>query len=360
MVRLPAVLTAPEAGEVIESHSGATPIATDAGWLFVYEGRADDVELVVMEDRFPPVGPMVRTSGGDVWHVEVECPADALVEYKFGVTREGRRRLLLDPRNPNRARDPFGSNSVAAGPEYRAPGWLGSLHERGEFVPVRVESDPWNRAREHMLYFPPGHDGAGPAPLLILHDGMDYVEYAGLERCVSALTSGGRIPSPIILLHSPGQRHTEYSDNPRHVAHVIDELLPMLRREHEIDRVIAGGASLGGIASVSMAHRRPGSIDGLMLQSASMVRALGGPFHRGRVLAPASRLTAEILAARTAPAPRIAMSCGTFDGLVEDHRTLVPELEQVVPEFSYEEINAGHHWACWRDRLEPDLIGVLT
>lgn len=343
----------------IEGHGLARPIVSGESWTFVYDGTADAVEILFMEDRFPPGGQMHRLEGSDIWYFEVSAPADSMIEYKFAVTREGTRRMIADPSNPAAARDPFGSNSVATGPNYIAPSWIDFSGSDCEIVDVEIESEVWGRARRHQLMYPPGYSAGSPIPLLILHDGPDYVDYADLARCISSLSRRELIRPPLIFLHQPGQRHTAYADNPRHVSHIFDEVIPNIGTEHSVDGVFAGGASLGGVASLSLAHRRPGETDGLMLQSGSFIRQLGGKYQRARVLAPAIRLRDEVLENPVGLPERVAVSCGTFDGLVEENRDFVPRLAENVSFLSYGEINAGHHWLCWRDRLEPDLIALF-
>lgn len=335
------------------------PIVVDDSWTFVYAGSAESVEVVFMEDRFPPGGPMQQIEGTDIWHFQVSAPPDSMIEYKFAVTRDGTRRLVADPSNPVEARDPFGANSLATGPAYVPPAWLTWESDDCHAVEVDVESAVWGRSRRHQLLYPPGYEPGSSRPLLILHDGQDYVDYAGLGKCITYLHSNHLIRAPLIFLHQPGQRHTAYADNGRHISHVLDEVVPRIRVDHQIEGVFAGGASLGGVASLSLAHRRRGEIDGLMLQSGSLIRELGGRYQRGKVLAPAVRLRDEVVSDPSGLPDRIAISCGTFDGLVEENRDLVPRLEGHIAELSYREINAGHHWLCWRDLLQPDLVALF-
>lgn len=357
---LRAVLTATEAASLLATQPVTSPVPTESGWIFFYRGAADGVELAIMEDRFTSGGAMARTDESELWFSQVDAPADALVEYRLAVTRHGRTRHIMDPANPSKARDPFGTNSVAYGHAYRAPSWIDQEAEEGTIEDFDVSGAAWQRTRRHVLYMPPGYDSEIPSPLMILHDGPEYLDYTSFGKCLSLLVASGRIRPPLVLLHDPAQRHTEYADNPRHVSHVIDEVIPALRTNHNIDRVVAGGASLGGVGSISLAYRRPGEVDALMLQSGSFVEGLGGRYNRGRVLAPAARLTREILANPATLPDRMVMSCGTFDGLVEDNRRFASALAEDVPQLIYGESNAGHHWLCWRDRLEADLVAALA
>jgi enterochelin esterase-like enzyme len=337
-----------------------TPLATPSGVAFVYQGVAEDVEVVVMEDRFPEVGPMEQIPGSKTWFAETPLHADGSIEYKLAITNNGKRRLILDPANPDRSSAPFGSNSVASGHGYQPPAWLGEAQsEPGTIRQLPIESKVWGQTKHHQLLLPAGFTGEHPMPLLVLHDGPEYVEYAGFQRCFDWLVGNGRIPPMLVLLHRPHVRNAEYVGNPIHSSHLIEEVLPEIRSICDVGPVYAGGASLGAVASLTLSFEYPGAVSGLMLQSGSFVRKLGGPFHRGPVLKPVVEILPRILEQPELLPDRLVFSCGTYDGLVEDHRQLIPELSDRLPGVSYQELNAGHHWRCWRDALESDLLTLL-
>ena len=336
-----------------------TPLVTDDVLTFVYEGKAADVEVVVMEDRFSRVDSMSQVPDQDIWFADVPLDADGSIEYRLAVLSDESRRLILDPRNPKRSSGPLGVNSVASGPRYVPPPWLGAASESGSLQSLGARSKLWGRYKTHLLYIPPGFDRVVRYPLLIVHDGPEFAEFAGLKECLDVLISSGDLPPMLALLHAPHDRNQEYVDNPTHIRHLVEEVLPRVYSTYQIGPVFAMGASLGAVASLSVAYRRPGTIDGLLLQSGSFVTALGGRFKRGPILRPVTRFVPEILSDSESLPGQIVMSCGTYDGLVEDHRRLVPQLRDRIPGVRYEEINAGHHWRCWRDRLRPDLMALL-
>ncbi len=341
----------------IALREGPTP--GQDGVVVAFQGTADSVELQIMEDRFPSVEPLIEDGG--VWFGKIPVDRDGSVEYRLAITTGDRRRTIIDPTNPVVARNPFGRNSVATGPSYEAPLWLEtSIDEPGTLENTTIASRVWERDREHLLYLPPAFEPGESTRLLIMHDGPEYVEYAGLAHCLDVLIATGGLPPMIVLLHQPGRRNQEYAGSERHLIHVFDEILPELIARYRIGSIAAGGASLGGVASLSLAVHRPEVIDGLLLQSASMVTSLGGPFQRGPVFKPFIPLIEEILSDPSQLPPNVVMSCGTYDGLVEDHRRHLPVLQAGIPDLGYEEINAGHHWRCWRDRLAPDLTAAFS
>lgn len=345
--------------ELVAAGRDRTPLQTDHGVTFVHLGNADSVEVVVMEDRYPKIGAMRQVDKRDVWFVETLLDSDGSIEYKLAITRHGKRRLVLDPANPVQSKAPFGSNSVASGISYQPPSWLTEPSPPGAIRSFPVPSRVWDRVANHQLFLPAGFSKHERLPLLILHDGPEYIRYADLKLCLDVMIAGGQIPPLLVLLHEPHARNDEYVDNPLHLEHLFDEVLPRLRSEYQIGAIYAGGASLGAVASLTAAYRNPGAIDGLLLQSGSFVSALGGPFKRGAVLEPVTQILPQILRNPDRLPSRLVLSCGTYDGLVEDHRTLVPRLVEMLPGTRYSEIHAGHHWRCWRDRLEPDLLSLF-
>lgn len=336
-----------------------TPLPNSHGVTLAYVGTADAVDVVVMEDRFPAVGRMRRVDDSDAWFVDIPLDADGSIEYKLAVTKQGKRRLILDPKNPDHTSAPFGPNSVAAGISYSEPQWLDEQTPHGTVHPFPVQSKVWGRPKSHKVYIPNGHDDGSALPLLIMHDGPEYMEYAGLSRCLDFLIAGGHIPPLIVLLHQPHARNAEYVDNPLHFEHLFEEALPLLAEIHPFNALYAGGASLGGVAALLASFHNPDVFAGLVLQSGSFVFELGGPFKRGSVLRPVTQILPKVLQHHDKLPNQLVFSCGTYDGLVEDHRILIPQLQAVHPGTKYAEINAGHHWRCWRDRLEYDLLALF-
>ncbi|RPI25198.1 MAG: hypothetical protein EHM57_01845, partial [Actinobacteria bacterium] len=172
--------------------------------------------------------------------------------------------------------------------------------------------------------------------------------------------SSGEIPPAIAVLLEPADRLAEYADDPEHTAHLVDEVLPAVRRRFGVRRVAALGVSLGGVASLAAAVRRPGTIDVVVAQSGSFVTALGGRFRRGPVLGPVTRFMHWLLREQPPLPGRLALSCGTYDGLVEDTRAFVDHLATLPVDLRYAESDAGHHWHCWRDHLASDLGHALA
>lgn len=347
-----------ELADVIK-RAGGSPLQDERTTTFLYVGDAQAVGLHHWMDIFPPLPAFTRHPGTDLWTLSVELPAQSRIEYKLSVKGPERRRLLLDHLNPRRARDPFGTNSVVTGPGYARPEWSrpDPSAPAGTLDYFDVGSDAFGDTRRVGLYIP-ASGPEGPFPLLIAHDGSEYVEYAALRTVLDNLIAMAVIPPVACVLSDPHDRTPEYTADDRHARHLVDEVIPAVEDRLAVDRrrIIALGASLGGVAALHAAWCNPGVFSGLVLQSGSFVTALGGPHRRGPVFEPVVAFMSEFQA-RPGPLPeRIHLSCGRFDGLIADNRIFARRLELLGAHVAFEEAPDGHNWENWRDRLRAGLV----
>jgi len=116
------------------------------------------------------------------------------------------------------------------------------------------------------------------------------------------------------------------------------------------------GASFGAVAAFSTAVRYPGFYGKLLLQSGSFAFTdIGDRNHRGPVFDPVVRFMNGF---RGAPAPvseRIYLSCGAYESLIYENRSIVPVLEATGMDIRFREARDGHNWENWRDRLREGL-----
>jgi enterochelin esterase family protein len=339
--------------------ASTTPLVEGRGATFVHLGEAETVHVRHFMARFPSMPPMRPVAPG-LHAVTVALPPGARVEYKLAVTAHGRTTEHLDPHNPCRATDPFGANSVAFGPGYVTPWWAAPSPARvGALRRGFVETEGFGQRRFLRWYHP--DVARGRLPLVVVHDGSDFIAHAGIVHVLDHLIDAGRIPPVIAALIDPGDRLTEYADDPRHAAYVADVVAAAVRR-HGADPDPAShvylGASLGAIAALSAAWRGD-PIGGLVLLSGSFVTALGGPMRRGEQFLPVIGFLERFAADPLRPAARIYQSCGAYEGLAPDHRAFVPVLRGTGAAVVSEEVPDGHHWHNWRDRLSAALTHTL-
>ena len=339
----------------------AFPLTEPAGVTFVYRGAADAVRLRHWVFGLPSAQDLRRVEGTDLWYLFLELPPGSRVEYKFEVVENGEGHWLNDPLNPWTANDPFGANSVCAAHGYERPDWSvpdpavkgGWIEER------RVESRAFGDTRTLKLYLPRRYRRTRRYPLLICHDGSDFLTYAALQAVLDNLIDRGEVEPLIVALSDPVDRMGEYRAGGAHSTHVAQEVLPYLQAELPLIEAPASrglmGASLGAIASLSTAWRYPGVFGNLLMQSGSFAFSDIGPHRRDPVFDPVVDFMNAYRAEPGLPASRAYVSCGVYESLIYENRSMVPLFQRQGLDVRYEEARDGHNWQNWRDRLRSSL-----
>ncbi|MFP5332209.1 MAG: alpha/beta hydrolase-fold protein [Acidimicrobiia bacterium] len=315
-----------------------------------WRGRADEVCLLSFMPRFPHRLRMVP--GADGWWVDLHLPEDARIEYRIEVRRGARTETTLDPSNPDVATNPFGANSILKGSKYVSTHRCEGEWRIEEF---RVPSAVFGGRRHHRL-LSPMKSPTTPLPLVLLHDGADYVDHARIPEVLASAMRDAVLPPLRVALLDPRQRNVEYAADPRHARHVVDEVLPRVRARVAVaGPVVIGGASLGAVAAWHTAQQSPGVFGGLVLQSGTFAFSP----HSEIPSAMASSIRRFLDDAVTAPAISdlaVGQTCGRFESLLDWNRTVAEHLGNTVRVHSYEERWAGHDWGAWADTF----VGALA
>lgn len=328
---------------------------------FVFRGEAEAVHLRCWISGLDTAQPLQRLIGTDLWAATIELPEGSRIEYKFEVARAGKSELILDPLNKVVAHDPFGANSVCQGYGYRRPAWtLHDPHVRtGTIENHALDSTVFGDTREVQVYLPARFRRNRRYPLLIVHDGVDYLRYADLRIVLDNLVQDLEIPPLIAALVQSADRLTEYAGNDRHADFIARDLLPFMQSQFplidEPDARGLMGASFGGVAALHTAWRNPSLFGNLLLQSGSFAFSDLGRHQRGPVFDPVVSFMNAFRENPGTPARKIYMSCGIYESLIYENRSLVPRLQAQGIEVVFEEARDAHNWENWRDRLRNGL-----
>lgn len=317
-----------------------------------WQGRADGVAVKSFMPRFPGHLPMQLSNGR--WWVDLHIPCDARIEYRLEIRRGNRYESTLDPDNPVIATNPFGENSVLRGSRYPAsPATAPTIEWKRR--PFRVPSPAFGGRRDHHLLSPAAVRDHVPLPLLVLHDGGDYADHAGVAELLGAAIHAGHLPAMRVALLEPRHRNVEYAADPRHASHVIDEVVPRLGAMVGINghRVVAG-ASLGAVASWHAAWSGPDAFSGLVLQSGTFAFSKHTELPH-EMATPIRAFLEESAADARLRAVRVGQTCGRYESLIDWNRTVADRLAARVAAHRYEERWTGHDWGAWSDTL----IGAL-
>ncbi len=364
-VRDPGALRGVASSQAALAAARRSPIVDAGGVTFVYHGAADAVNLRCWIHGLPASQPFERVGEDDLWVLRVELPESSRIEYKFEVVRDGQADWILDPLNPLQAADPFGANSVAQGHGYERPEWtLADAAARpGTVDQVALTSAALGDDRHVGVYVPARFRRSRRYPLLVVHDGYDYLRYASLRVVLDNLIHRLEIPPLIAALTQSPDRLVEYAGHEGHARFVAEELPTQLAHAFPLHASPATrglmGASFGAVASLHAAWRHPGAFGRLVLQSGSFAFSDIGHHRRTATFDPVAKFVNEFRRRPGRPAERMYLSCGIYESLIYENRSLVPLLRHHGIEVRYEEVRDGHNWENWRDRLQSALTWLF-
>jgi enterochelin esterase family protein len=349
----------PQIDEFLER--GVFPIVEGGEVTFVFHGRADQVNLRHFIFGLPSVQPFVRVEATDLWYLTLEIPARSRVEYKIERVVGADREWMMDPLNPHIARDPYGANSVCHGEGYEVPDWVARDDEarEGRLEQLAIDNPAIEGEGLVQVYLPARFRPSRRYPLLIVHDGADYVRYAALKTVLDNLIHRLEIAPMIVALTDSHNRLAEYAADPRHARFLGEQLVPALEQRYPLfptpDARALMGASFGGVASLYAAWSRPGFYGQLLLQSGSFAFSDIGQHGRGPLFDPVAKFVNELRERPGRPAERVFLSCGTYESLIYENRSMLPLLQSTGMEVRFVESRDGHNWENWRDRLREGL-----
>ena len=180
------------------------PLVEPGRVTFVYRGQAQAVHLRSWISGLDTAQPLVPLEASDLWALTMELPDKSRFEYKFEVEANGVKQLVLDDLNGVLAHDPFGANSVCQGYGYERPGW--TLHDptarSGSLDRLEIASRSFRDTREVQIYLPAQFRRNRTYPLLIVHDGLDYLRYADLKNVLDNLIHAGEV-APLVVFDDP-------------------------------------------------------------------------------------------------------------------------------------------------------------
>ena len=353
----------PPSAEAVEQFVAQNqfPLTEPGKVTFFYRGAADEVILRRWISGHSTAQPLQRINDTELWALTMDLPDDSRFEYKFEVISNGQRQLLLDEFNDVLAHDPFGANSVCQGHGYERPDWTFENPEsrKGTLENRVIQSQAFEGEREIQVYLPARYRSTRTYPLLIVHDGLDFLRFADLKAVLDNLIHRQEVPAMVVALTTSPDRLGEYTCNDRHAQFLAEDLLPYMESNFPLfgtptTRGVMG-ASLGAVASLHAAARYPDTFGRLLLQSGTFAFTDLGHHNKGPALDPVVAFINQYRAEPHRVAERIYMSCGVYESLIYENRTLLPVLQSQDMMVNYEEARDAHNWENWRDRLRSGM-----
>jgi enterochelin esterase-like enzyme len=326
-----------------------TPICEDSLAHVLYLGTAGSVAIAGDMTGWKPTLPLqlIPVLEAGLWHLQLKLPLDARVDYKFVIDISS---WQLDSLNPHTITGGFGPNSELAMPAYVQPpeiedhGWPACRIETHE----NFESPQLGNARTLEVVTPPDYDPAVPRPVLIVHDGLEYITLASLPNVLAYLARmRPDLELPICVCIPPVDRQAEYAGDQLEAfgRFIVETVVPFVEARYAAragdPRWWASmGASNGGNVSLYLAGAYPERFGGVIAMS---------PYVASR--------QHDLIAAAGGPAWRIYLNWGTYDlpQLIPGIESLLSLLREQGIAHRARAYHEGHSWGLWRATIDEGL-----
>src|SRR4029079_3083372 len=187
------------------------PIVEGDRCTFLWRGAADAMNLVHRIIGLPDRLPLRRVHGTDLWSVVLELPAGSRVNYQLEVRRGEYVESMNDPLNPKLSYSPVGTSSVCFASGYTTPDWTEYDPDArpGTLTDIVVPSRALRRDCPVTVYLPARFRRTVAYPLLVVHDGGDFLQYAAAKTVLDNLVHRLDVAELVVAFVRPGNRLVE-------------------------------------------------------------------------------------------------------------------------------------------------------
>lgn len=341
------------------------PIVEGRRCTFLFRGEADEVHVVQRIVGLPEKLPLRRLRGTDLWFLVLELPERSRINYQLETRRGDHYERINDPLNPHISYSPVGSSSVCFAQGYLTPDWTMPDPEArpGELAELTVASRALRRDCRVTVYLPARFRRTTSYPLLVVHDGGDFLQYAAAKVVLDNLIHRLDVADVVVAFVYPGDRLVEYANSAAHARFLTAELLPALEERLPLMGQRSGrcllGSSFGAVASLATAYRSPDTYGALALMSGSFVFTdIPSDHGGGPAFDPVVKFVNRYRERPRRVADRLFVSCGVYEPLIVPNRSMVPTFESAGMAVRFVETRDGHNWENWRDTLRDALSWI--
>ncbi len=279
---------------------------------------------------------MEQVPGTDFYIRKMCFPGDARIEYKYVLSGIH----ILDPLNPYTGEGGYGKNSALCMPKYvfEKVSLLRRKNYLSRIDTLHFKSRILKNERNIYIYRHPLAEAS--SPIIIFHDGNDYLKYGSAQIILDNLIAEKEIPALHAMFIDPVDRRKEYWMDDNYLKSVFREMIPQVRKNYKLDQksfIGMGGVSLGGLISLYALKNYSDRLDCVFSQS-------------GAIWVDSSRIITE-LESYTSMNTKIYFDYGTFESMDQVHNRLAELMDKKKIHFQMNIFNEGHNWANWRAHL---------
>jgi len=309
---------------------------------FIYNGAANSVAIAGDFNGWDPGDTkMTNMSGTSFFFKTITFELNARLDYKFVINNSN---WILDSENPNHISGGFGPNSELAMPEYIQP-WEINYNPSippGTQVRTIFSSLIMNRDYSVIVYLPPGYDSLSAVeyPTIYFHDGGDYLTLGSSKNVIDNLVDSNKIEKVIAVFVTPTNRNEEYAGAKRHqfaeffAAELVPHIDSNYNTSHYPSRRLVLGDSFGGNISGLISYKYPEVFGNCGLHSAAFW--------------PNDNEVYNLIVNGEKKEINYSVTWGTYEGLDDDMRNFLDQVEAKEYKIDWLELPEGHSWGQWR------------
>ncbi|MFN8577551.1 MAG: alpha/beta hydrolase-fold protein [Candidatus Sericytochromatia bacterium] len=331
------------------SHKNISPFIDGNKATFLYWGKPKHKIDLVSELSFWSANrntAFKKVVGEDLYHLTIDLPDDARLEYKIVVDGN----WLFDPLNPLKCDNGIGSQNsylvmdkyIKVNEIYPREGISKGTIKEFEHIGKAIEG-----RRMVYVYLPPDYeqDSDVKYPSIYVHDGGDYIRRANMVNTLNNLIAEKRMKPIIAVFINPINRMTEYMYNIKYSKLIAEEIIPEVDKNFntipEAKYRAIMGASLGGIISFFTAYKFPDAFKNIAGQSSSFL------FLEKEITRMIENSQKEF---------NVYMDVGIFESLIYPNRRMSQVYRRKGCPFFYQEISEGHTWSNWGNHIKDALL----
>jgi enterochelin esterase family protein len=328
----------------VDSFMNANPILPyiqdDTAVFFIYLGNAQSLEIAGDFTGWTPSMPMTGVFGTNFYYSSAHYEADARLEYKFVIDGN----WILDPKNPHTFTGGTGVNSEFKMPAYVVPPEISfySNIPHGIIRDTSFYSNNLNNSRPVNIYLPPGYTVQKQYPVIVFHDGIEYVTLANIVNILDYLIAHHEIEPVIGVFVPPVDRQNEYSGTKKdaYTAFIVNELMPVIDQKFSTSKDVRKratfGISAGGNIALYLGMKHPEAFGKIAAQSSNVQTDISRKFKDS------AKMNLELY-----------MDLGKYDipVLIPLVNNFIRILQNKNYVYQFKQWHEGHSWGNWEAHM---------
>ncbi|MCC7429395.1 esterase family protein [bacterium] len=356
-----------EIGKIIASFiaENQLPLKDKHVTTFLYYDPTGKIKSVYLESGLGANGEdnvFYQFKNTGIFYYPFEFQAESRLEYRFALDlgKGEQEKMILDPYNSHTCTAPFGPKSVMTTLDYKEPEFvkLPSQKEVGSLKTVVFKSKLMKDERQFKIYTPYGMEETA-LPILIFHDGYDYLNYSSMKNVLDNMISAECVEPVIAVFTKPQDRRFEYAINPVYARFIAYELIEEAKKHAKIldtrENVCTIGASFGGLLALYLLENHNEVFGKVVSQSGSFFMDVEGFEWYNQNFPEIHSFIKKFTTSSKNIDSKAIITCGRFESLIYVNRIMAEALYRKNIPYKYFENNDGHTWVGWRD-LMPKIF----